>query len=84
MSAPPGCVDQLRVVDLAEFPAHYPLECCICMENFTGAEEIVATECGHVFHKQCCREWLRQARSQTSKCTLTQTFGFSRTPQDNK
>jgi hypothetical protein len=63
MSAPPGCVDQLRVVQLDEFPTQYPLECCICMENFTSSEEIVATECSHVFHKQCCREWLRQART---------------------
>lgn len=63
MSAPPGCVDQLRVVQLDEFPTHYPVECCICMEDFTSSEEIVATECSHVFHKQCCREWLRQART---------------------
>jgi hypothetical protein len=63
MGAPPGCVDELRIVMLEEFPADYPMECCICMENFTGAEVIVETECNHVFHKQCCREWLRQART---------------------
>eukprot|EP00980_Cylindrotheca_fusiformis_P018491 scaffold6124_cov122-Cylindrotheca_fusiformis.AAC.10 len=63
MSAPPGCVDQLRVVQLEEFPPYYPVECCICMEDFTISEEIVVTECSHVFHKQCCRDWLRQART---------------------
>ena len=63
MSAPPGCVDQLQMLTLEEFPADYPMECCICMEKFTGVEVIVETECNHVFHKQCCREWLRQARS---------------------
>jgi hypothetical protein len=63
MSAPPGCVDQLRIVLLEEFPADYPMECCICMENFTATEVIVETECNHVFHRQCCREWLRQART---------------------
>ena len=63
MGAPPGCIDELRVVTLEEFPADYPRECCICMENFTGAVEIVETECNHVFHKECCREWLRQART---------------------
>jgi hypothetical protein len=63
MGAPPGCVDELPVVMLEDFPATYPMECCICMENFTGAEVIVETACSHVFHKQCCREWLRQART---------------------
>jgi hypothetical protein len=63
MSAPPGCVDRLRVVTLNEFPAQYPAECCICMEHFTPNELIVATECNHVFHKQCCASWLRQART---------------------
>jgi hypothetical protein len=63
MGAPPGCVDRLRVAVLEEFPADYPLECCICMENFVGSEAIVETECNHVFHKSCCREWLRQART---------------------
>ncbi|CAJ1966977.1 unnamed protein product [Cylindrotheca closterium] len=63
MSAPSGTVDRLRGVDFDGFPRYYPTECCICMEKFTAAEEIVATECNHVFHKQCCRDWLRQART---------------------
>jgi hypothetical protein len=61
--APPGCVDQLRIVLLEEFPDDYPIECCICMEDFVSNEVIIETECNHVFHKQCCREWLRQART---------------------
>ena len=63
LGAPPGCVDQLRIVMLEEFPDDFPMECCICMEDFVGSEVIVMTECNHVFHKQCCREWLRQART---------------------
>jgi len=63
MGAPPGCVDRLQVLALDEFPAQYPVECCICMEDFTGNEVIVVTECNHVFHKQCCTSWLRQART---------------------
>ena len=63
MSAPPGCVDRLRTVIPNEFPSQYPLECCICMESFTSTEVAVVTECNHVFHKQCCQEWLRQART---------------------
>mmetsp|Transcript_27834 Transcript_27834/g.81698 ORF Transcript_27834/g.81698 Transcript_27834/m.81698 type:complete len:156 (-) Transcript_27834:61-528(-) len=33
------------------------------MGDFTTGEIIVATECDHVFHKRCCQEWLRQART---------------------
>ena len=63
MSAPKGCVDRLRTIKAHEFPPQYPLECCICMEHFSSKDVIVATECNHVFHKQCCREWLQQART---------------------
>jgi hypothetical protein len=61
--APPGCVDQLRTVLLEEFPDDYPHEWCICMGEFVTGEVIVTTECHHVFHKRCCEEWLRQART---------------------
>jgi len=63
MGAPSHCIDQLPVILLEDFPAHYPMECCICMENFTGTDIIVETACNHVFHKRCCRDWLRQART---------------------
>ena len=35
----------------------------ICMGDFIAGEVIVATACQHVFHKRCCQEWLRQART---------------------
>lgn len=61
--APPGCVDRLRVVLLHEFPDSYQRECCICMMEYKDGEVIVATPCGHVFHKRCCREWLQLSRT---------------------
>ena len=61
--APPGCIDELAVIHLQDFPVDYPRECCICIENFAWTEMIVETECCHVFHKECCREWLKQART---------------------
>uniref|UniRef100_A0A7S3L0S7 RING-type domain-containing protein n=1 Tax=Amphora coffeiformis TaxID=265554 RepID=A0A7S3L0S7_9STRA len=60
--APPGTVELLHKIQIDDFPDDYPRECCICMETF-GRRTIVETSCKHVFHKQCCREWLRQARS---------------------
>ena len=58
-----GCVDRLRTVRLEEFPDDYPQECCICIGDFATGEVIVVTDCRHVFHKVCCQEWLRQART---------------------
>lgn len=63
MGAPSHCIDAMPIVLLEEFPAHYPIECCICMDNFTGADIIVETRCNHVFHKNCCQDWLKQART---------------------
>lgn len=62
--APRGTVDRLSVIDIdSAFPAEYPRECCICMEDFDSSDVVVVTPCNHVFHKQCFREWLRQART---------------------
>jgi Ring finger domain len=63
MGAPPHCIDEIPIIALDDFPVQYPMECCICVENFTGTDVIVETGCHHVFHKQCCRDWLRQART---------------------
>uniref|UniRef100_A0A7S3Q2V0 RING-type domain-containing protein n=1 Tax=Chaetoceros debilis TaxID=122233 RepID=A0A7S3Q2V0_9STRA len=62
-SAPPGCIDRLKVLKLDDFLSEYPRECCICMTDFTTSDIIVATECEHVFHRRCCQEWLKQART---------------------
>lgn len=61
--APEGCVDRMKRVELEDFGEGYPTECCICMAEFTNEDVIVATECEHVFHRQCCDEWLQQART---------------------
>jgi hypothetical protein len=61
--APPGCVDRLKAIRMDDYPGGFPGECCICMENFDYHDEVVETACKHVFHKSCCRQWLRQART---------------------
>ena len=33
------------------------------MEDFKHDDILVRTNCQHVFHRACCREWLRQART---------------------
>jgi hypothetical protein len=59
--APDGSVDLLEQVSRADIPDLH--ECSICMEDFRSEDVIVKTACGHVFHKSCCREWLRHART---------------------
>ncbi|KAL7500256.1 hypothetical protein ACHAWT_010975 [Skeletonema menzelii] len=31
--------------------------------EYTLGDGIVATPCDHIFHKQCCKEWLQLSRS---------------------
>jgi len=33
------------------------------MAEFTTREVIVATACNHVFHRECCDQWLKQSRT---------------------
>jgi hypothetical protein len=61
--APADCIDRLRVISLERFPEEYPKDCCICMNDFVTGEAIVSTECHHVFHRSCFKEWLRQAKT---------------------
>ncbi len=60
--APSTCIEMLPIVQNVT-SGDYPRECCICMEDFRRSDVVVETYCKHVFHKQCCREWLLQARS---------------------
>lgn len=62
--APADCVDRLPVVIVnEEFLTREETECCICMDNFHLQDIAVETACQHYFHKSCCREWLRHART---------------------
>ncbi|KAL7454464.1 hypothetical protein ACHAWC_006107 [Mediolabrus comicus] len=61
--APPECVEKLRVIMYDEINDSSQKECCICLQDYAPGEGIVATPCEHVFHKQCCKEWLNLSRS---------------------
>lgn len=61
--APPGTIDRLSVVRLENLSNRNVVECCICMEDLMCQDVLVETPCKHIFHKHCCREWLRQART---------------------
>merc|ERR1719433_1843897 len=40
-----------------------PPECYICLQEFGPSKQIRRTECGHHFHADCLRPWLRMART---------------------
>jgi hypothetical protein len=61
--APPECVEKLRVIMYDEINDSSQKECCICLQDYAPGDGIVATPCEHVFHKQCCKEWLNLSRS---------------------
>lgn len=62
--APPECIEKLRVVMYGEVNDSFQKkECCICLMEYEPGDGIVATPCDHIFHKQCCKEWLQLSRS---------------------
>lgn len=50
-------VEHLKVVRVPEG------NCCICLEDLDSNGVVVETACFHRFHRSCCREWLRQAKT---------------------
>jgi len=40
-----------------------PRDCCCCMEAFDAVKPIVRTPCGHYYHQECLKQWLKAART---------------------
>ncbi|KAG7594287.1 Zinc finger RING-type [Arabidopsis thaliana x Arabidopsis arenosa] len=47
--------------------------CCICQEEYKEGEDIGMLECGHDFHSQCIKEWLKQK----NLCPICKTTGLN-------
>ncbi|XP_023633540.1 probable E3 ubiquitin-protein ligase RHG1A isoform X2 [Capsella rubella] len=47
--------------------------CCICQEEYTEGEDMGTLECGHEFHSQCIKEWLKQKNI----CPICKTTGLN-------
>lgn len=35
------------------------LKCIICLEDFEANSDVSLTECNHIFHYECLKEWIR-------------------------
>ena len=42
--------------------------CSICLESFILTSDIYTTPCGHVFHYECIRKWLKRGNPNCSLC----------------
>ncbi|CAN8287602.1 unnamed protein product [Cochlearia groenlandica] len=47
--------------------------CCVCQEDYTEGEDMGKLECGHEFHSQCIKEWLKQKNI----CPICKTTGLN-------
>lgn len=42
--------------------------CQLCLASIESANIVTILECGHLFHRSCCIEWLLKARLQCPQC----------------
>ncbi|XP_059289026.1 probable E3 ubiquitin-protein ligase RHG1A isoform X2 [Lycium ferocissimum] len=47
--------------------------CCICQEEYNDGEDLGALECGHDFHADCIRQWLKHK----NLCPVCKTTGLN-------
>jgi len=45
-------------------------ECTICLETFESQDSVLRLPCGHIFHKDCVMNWLRQTMTCPIRCQL--------------
>ncbi|KAF5747012.1 putative protein binding protein [Tripterygium wilfordii] len=48
--------------------------CCVCQEEYNGGEDIGTLDCGHDFHAECIKEWLKHK----NLCPICKTTGLAK------
>jgi len=43
--------------------------CVVCLEDFEQGDEVARLSCGHNFHEQCVRRWLRHRAQCPYRCS---------------
>ncbi|CAG7896983.1 unnamed protein product [Brassica rapa] len=54
--------------------------CCVCQEEYKEGEEMGVLECGHDFHSQCIKEWLKRK----NLCPICKTTGLNTVEKASK
>lgn len=54
--------------------------CCVCQEEYKEGEEMGVLECGHDFHSQCIKEWLKRK----NLCPICKTTGLNTVEKSSK
>ncbi|OIS97047.1 putative e3 ubiquitin-protein ligase rhg1a [Nicotiana attenuata] len=47
--------------------------CCICQEEYNDGEDLGTLECGHDFHRDCIKQWLKHKNI----CPICKTTGLN-------
>lgn len=65
---PPTDVVKLlaRIVEVEDLAEVVDTRCTICMASFRIKEEIIYTQCRHIFHRKCVMTWFSEVSSPAS------------------
>ena len=59
------CVEHLGLQILDQYPDDFFFEnqCSICLENIKKEDSYKSDSCGHIFHKNCLKQWINSSQS---------------------
>ena len=61
----PACIETtgVRVLDKYPDPTFFENQCSVCLDNISKEECYTVSECGHKFHKECMKEWVKSTEN---------------------
>jgi len=62
-AANPKVIESCQVIAFSDMDSQEHPSCSVCLEEYCDSKPIVATPCGHCFHKQCLKNWLKMDRT---------------------
>ncbi|XP_065860762.1 uncharacterized protein [Euphorbia lathyris] len=72
------CVRKLKLSIINDLSSHLHIildkKCSICQEDYEGDDDLGKLECGHGFHLECIKQWLKHK----NKCAVCKTEPVAR------
>ena len=53
-------MDDIPLVEVDKSHVYRELECVICITNYELNDKVRKIHCGHMFHEECLRDWLKE------------------------